>query len=143
MDLLDTYQMSNEYEEQSGPAKSAMNSAIAIMIRIDKLWKDAHEFAMKINYPMLNEVLDRIWLELVDDTNSEERKKFEEINQKLLNASIYGLNEKIQKKNPMLYARVIQLQRKLLKDKEIFIREAMKGQNKAGKYLDDIEDYMD
>lgn len=144
--------MSDDYEEPGSEfKKSAMNSAIAILYRIDGLWKDAHRHAREVNYQKWNEDLDRVWLELVEDAKPGNKDKgivgdketINYLNTKLMAVCIYGLSEKLRKKNPQLYSKLINLQKKLLMEKEEFLREMQKQQGKSSKYEDDIEGYMD
>lgn len=130
-------------ESENSPKTSKYNSAISQLLRIDELWKNSHKSAMGVAYAKLNELLDRVWVELEDDADKDVKDKIEKINKEIDELAIYGLSPKLKKKNPALYSRIIKMQKKALMDKEIILRSL---QNKSGKgtaYEDSIEDYMD
>jgi len=138
--------MSDEYSDShtdSESKKSKYNSAIAQLYRMDDLWKDAHRHSRDISYGKWNEDLDRIWAELSSDASDKDQEKMDAINLNLTKLSIYGLNPKIKKHNPPLYAKIITLQKKYLMEKEICLRVLQNKQGKGSAYEDTIEDYMD
>ena len=129
--------------EESGPKVSKYNSAITQLLRINELWIKTHKSATDISYARLNEFLDRVWVELEDDATKDIRDEMKKVNDKINELAIYGLSNKLKKKNPALYFKIIKMQKNYLMEKELIIRRL---QNKAGKgtaYEDSVEDYMD
>lgn len=108
--------------------KSLFNSTIAILYRIDDLWKRAHNHAMAGRLLMWNWALDRVWCELAADANKDDKKEYDAYNDKI---------SKIDKRksSELLY--------KTIQEKEIFLRLLQNKQGKGVKYEDSISDYMD
>lgn len=138
-----------EFEGPSGDMKkSKYNSAFAQLYRLDTLWQEAHKFGSTINYSKLNEILDRIWLELSADAQRTTKKKvgdedkLETINQKLLTLCIYGISEELRMEKPTLYNKIILMQKRLLMKKEMLLRKMQNDQGKGTAYEDSVEDYM-
>lgn len=70
---------STETEEQVKISK--LNSGYFQIMRLDFLWKESHRFARVGDYGMLNEILDRIWVELAGDIKEKDPdlKKYGEL----------------------------------------------------------------
>lgn len=66
---------------------SKYNSGMAIIMRLDSLWKDTHRHSREGNFEKWNCDLDRIWCELARDLNEGEysgkKEEFEEFDNKL------------------------------------------------------------
>jgi len=113
---------------------SKFNSSIAILQRIDQLWKDAHNHSRSGQLMKWNWDLDRVWCELAADAeNSVE--DFEEHNKKI---KVF-LENVTKNKSPTRYNELYTL---LLK-KEIFLRTLQNKQGKGTVYEDSLDDYMD
>jgi len=132
-----------EYSDDQPERVSQFNSGLAILYRLDNLWKDAHRHSRDIEYGRWNEDLDRVWLELSEDASNDDFKKIEVYNNKLLGLGVYGLSKTLQIENPSLYHKVRNMQKKLLLLKEMFLRKLQNTQGKGGAYEDSAEDYMD
>lgn len=104
---------------------SKYNSAIAILYRIDELWKDCHRHARNGELKKWNWDLDRVWCELVDDADEENKKEFKK---HMLNVS------KVLSNPNALYQALL--------EKEIFLRKLQNTQGKGNKYDEGAEEYM-
>ena len=135
--------MPEVYSDDQPDKKSQFNSGLAILYRLDNLWKDAHRHARDVEYGKWNEDLDRIWLELSEDASDDDYKRIKDDNNKLLGLGVYGINRLIQIENPALFHKVRNMQKKILLEKEMFLRKLQNKQGKGGAYEDSIEDYMD
>ncbi len=123
---------------------SKYNSGALINMRLNELWVDAHKHKRNGKYLGWNGDLDAVWCELASDVkeNSEEDKKFNEINKKLFNLSPIrnwntqdGFNEVTDKdkdKQTKQYQQLIK--------KEVFLRRLQNTQGKGTAY-DDEEDW--
>jgi len=138
--MVDDYSDSNKSEETR---KSKYNSALAQLYRMDDLWKDTHRHSRDTLYGKWNEDLDRVWMELSSDASPEQKEQMMEINKKIDSLFIYCGTSKLKLKAPVLYARLINMQKKMLMDKEEVCRKIQDKQGKGSAYEDDIEDYMD
>jgi|TARA_R100000093_G_scaffold71308_1_gene46670 hypothetical protein len=136
-------EFSNTNSQPQEDKKSKYNSAVAQLYRMDDLWKDAHKHARNVNYPGWNEDLDRMWLELVSDAKQEHKEFYLKINNQIAEAALYSLSEKLRSRNPGLYSKLINIQKKLLMGKEEFLRQLQDKQGKGTAYEDDIDAYMD
>lgn len=133
----------DEYSDSSPEKKSQFNSAIAQLYRLDDLWKDSHRHSREINYAKWNEDLDRIWLELSSDSDDVDKKKIDDINMRIASSALYAATSQLRITNVVLYSRLINYQKKLLLEKEVFLRALLNKQGKGSQYKDEIEDYMD
>lgn len=123
--------MSSNEEEKT----SKYNSAIAILYRIDLLWKDCHYHSRNGQYLKWNLDLDRVWCEVSADLSEDDVKMFNEINIEL---SMVGF--KLNKEGEMINRHLLY---PILMKKELFLR---KVQNKIGMgvaYEESLDDYMD
>jgi len=105
---------------------SKFNSTIAILIRIDKLWQDAHTHSRNGQLMKWNWDLDRVWCELIDDNYDKNVKEFDKLNEEV---------DANMKNPPVLYKKIMA--------KEIFLRLLQNKQGKGIAYEDNIDDYMD
>lgn len=126
-----------------GLNKSKYNSALSQIYRMDNLYQRVSEYTLRVQYAKVNEVLDRIWLELVARANDKQKEEMDNINNELSNLYIYGLSENLKLRNKRLYDKIVSKQRQVLQKKEMHIREVQESQGKGGSYEDDIADYMD
>lgn len=133
----------SDYSDSTIEKKSQFNSAISQLYRLDDLWKDSHKHSRDINYVKWNEDLDRVWLELSSDANKEDRETIEKINNKIGGAALYSINSLLRINNAILYAKIINIQKRLLIQKEEFLRQLLNKQGKGSAYEDLVEDYMD
>jgi len=115
-------------ESQEALRISKFNSSLAILYRIDLLWKDAHRHSRMGQLIKWNWDLDRVWTELAADSKEEDIKEFEKINKEI--STINKITEK-----EKLYASLLA--------KEIFLRRLQNKQGKGIAYEDSIDDYMD
>jgi len=138
--MAEEYSDSNKSEEIR---KSKYNSALAQLYRMDDLWKDTHRHSRDTLYGKWNEDLDRVWMELSSDASKDQKKDMEEINVKMDKLFIYCSTNKLKLKAPVLYARLINMQKKMLMDKEEICRKIQDKQGKGSAYEDDLDDYMD
>lgn len=129
-------------EGEQSQKQSKFNSTIAILMRIDILWKDAHHHSRAGSYDKWNIDLDRVWCELAADVEEgkDDDKKFDTLNETINNI---GFKKPI---NPKTGARVLinkcSLYMAIMK-KEIFLRKLQNKQGKGVAYEESIEDYMD
>lgn len=136
--------MSYEDGESGESTKlSKYNSALAQLYRLDHLWQDTHRHARDILYGKWNEDLDRIWLELVADSEQNEKVRIKIINRKLSKLGLYSMGKKFYLANPSLYNKILLLQKQALIKKEELIRVVQNKQGKGTAYQDDFENYMD
>lgn len=112
-----------KFEEQK---ISKFNSTIAILYRIDSLWKDAHIHSRSGKLMKWNWDLDRIWCELACDANLDDEQEFKKLNDDVL----------ANYKNP------VELYKNLLK-KEIFLRKLQNKQGKGVAYEESLDNYLD
>ena len=113
---------------------SKFNSSIAILQRIDQLWKDAHSHSRSGQLMKWNWDLDRVWCELAADAE-DKTAKFEEFNKNIKELIDKTKSEKTAIKYSKLYALILK--------KEIFLRVLQNKQGKGTVYEDSLEDYMD
>lgn len=114
---------------------SKYNSGVAIILRLDALWKDTHTHSRAGNYSLWNSDLDRVWCELSRDLDETKYKKveneFSKIDEELENLGSFKdyignsfdkLNkDEVSKRNK---------QYKVLMKKELFLRRL---ENDVGK----------
>jgi hypothetical protein len=116
-----------EYSNDNSDQKiSKFNSTIAILYRIDNLWKDAHNHARSGEMMKWNFDLDRVWCELYDDVDEEQITKFNSFND--------TIKENL-KNGEKLYQAIL--------SKELFLRLLQKKQGKGVAYQDSTAEYMD
>ena len=120
---------------------SKLNSGMLQNFRMDFLWKDRHTHARQGNYPKWNEDLDAMWCELSGDAKKSDIDEF-----KTLDEAVSGeLNQKRDKKGfekPTLNdkSRIVK-QKKVLMDKEIFLRRLQNKQGKGTAYNEEDDDF--
>lgn len=125
--------------------QSKYNAAIAQLYRLDDLWKEAHKHGKEVSYIKWNEVLDRVWCELRTDVYSDQKIKnqMEEFDKKLMNNYLYTINETLKIEKPVQYAKIINNLKRILIEKEAYLRYLQNSQGKGSAYEEDIEDYID
>lgn len=135
-----------EYQEYE-PKKSKYNSAIALLYRLDSLWKQANYSATTNQLIRWNLVLDAVWREIAEDSNVKEKeeKKFSSFNKDLVKAKFFETNEKPQgfedKKPKDKEKEAVHYQ--ILNNKEIWLRKLQHKLGKGTVYEDTIDDYLD
>jgi hypothetical protein len=82
-------------------------------------------------------------MELISDSTVEQKDKMKDVNKKLGMLFIYNSTSKLKIKQPELYARLINLQKQILMEKEEIIRTIQNKQGKGTAYQDDLDEYMD
>jgi len=134
-------------EEQDIQKTSKYNSGVAIQIRLDNLWNKANLFFLKGVYEKWNDVLDNVWRELVRDIDKKELDtKKDEF--KVFDTSLAKLG-KFQDHPPEGFGSPTQQQidnrieqRKILDDKEIFLKRLENELGKGTALTDEDNDYM-
>lgn len=138
--------------------QSKYNSGIAIILRLDGLWKNVNAFASSGSYKKWNSYLDRVWCELsrdlkedeFEDSNKEGKKikgyksKFEEFDEKIKSIGSFGdtigdsfnkiSKEQVQRRDEIYY---------VLMEKELFLRRLENHLGKGTAWDDDDEDGFD
>ena len=132
-----------DVQDEKTRLKSSYNSAVSQLYRMDDLFKDTHKHSRGVNYASWNEDLDRIWVELIADSDDPEKLKMKEINQKIEGLHVYSNLALLKRKEPSLYSKIIFQQKSVLMEKEQLLREIMNAQGKGSKYEDSMDDYMD
>jgi len=129
-------------EEGSINIKSKFNSSLLILQRLDRLFQDSHRHSRSGEYIRWNEDLDRIWVELCDDSGEEDEKKLKEINKKITTSGLYGLVKPRTDDNKEKLKYLLRLTkiRELMMEKEVFLRKLQKKQGKGIGYEDPEED---
>ena len=120
--------MVDEQIENTEQKVSKFNSTLAILYRIDALWKQSHYYALSGNLIRLNWILDRVWCELASDADENDEKKMKEFNDNISKLDKVKDKEKLYKE--------------LLK-KEIFIRKLQDKQGKGVAHEESLEDYWE
>jgi len=110
--------------------QSKFNSTIAILIRIDRLWQDAHRHSREGKLINWNWDLDRVWCELVSDVKEGDIKSFSKFTDK-----IAAIDKTKKDFRETLYH--------LLMEKEKFLRILQNKQGKGVSYIDEEEDDFD
>ena len=132
-----------EFETASSEKTSKFHGAFDQLRRVDALWAITHRDVRAGNYLNWNVCLDRLWMEFLGDLdeNSEDEKKFNEINKKIIDIyPIFSSTNANFNKKPEGFSDKLSKQYLLLCEKEIFIRRV---QNKLGKgtaWRDEYED---
>jgi len=134
---MDDFKYSNTNSEEG--LKSKYNSALAILFRIDILWKDAHRHSRSGQYDKWNMDLDRVWCELAADSTPEQLQNFDKHNMEIAKIGIKKVitptgETKIKNKH-QLYPKIMA--------KEIFLRVLQNNQGKGNVYEESIDEYMD
>lgn len=65
-------------QEDAVEIKSKYNSGVAQLYRLDGLWRNTHQYAVKGKYKLWNTILDRLWCELARDLSDKEYKEYKE-----------------------------------------------------------------
>ena len=118
-----------ERDEEAEQQKiSKFNSTLAILYRIDILWKDAHRHSRSGKLIKWNWDLDRVWCELAADAKGDDTTKLKELDTEIAKA----LKEN---NRPKLYSELLK--------KEIYLRKLENKQGKGISYAESMEDYMD
>lgn len=112
-------------DEESSQNISKFDSTIAVLIRLDLLWKECHKHARRGMLMEWNWDLDRVWMELTADAKPGQREDFYKINEEISKSR--GNKEK-------LYS--------LLMKKETFLRLIEKEQGKGVGYQEPLQDYI-
>ena len=115
-------------ESQEAIRVSKFNSSLAILYRIDILWKDAHRHSRMGLLIRWNWDLDRVWTELAADAKENDLEAFQKFNKKISEINKIKEREK-------LYTTLL--------NKEIFLRKLQNKQGKGMSYEENIDDYMD
>lgn len=115
----------DEFSDDSTQKLSKFDSTIAVLMRIDQLWKDAHSHSRMGNMIKWNFDLDRVYTELCSDMNEDDFKKFKEINENIV---------KSRDRKAVLY--------NVLLEKEVFLRKLQQKQGKGIGYQQTAEEYM-
>ena len=141
------HSMDQESNESSYKV-SKYNSAIAQLMRIDSLWKDAHSHSRSGQYDKWNADLDKVWAEIAGDLD----KKKGDPDTVAYNEFTIRLAETGALPRPVIigferlpegYSLRKAKQFQILLEKEIWLRQL---QNKLGKgtaYADELEDDLD
>ena len=66
----------------------------------------------------------------------------ENYNDILAGLAIYGISPRLKVNNPALYAKIIISQKKILGQKEMYLRKVQNNQGKGGAYSTGDEDYI-
>lgn len=136
-----------EQLEEQDFKSSKYNSGFLVILRINELWKDANRYARNSQYSLWNEVLDRIWLELIGDIPPKDRKAKEEENKKLVlkYASSYISEDRSDNfKGKSINERMsLALRKAALMEREAFLRILQNEQKKGTAYDEGIDAYMD
>lgn len=129
----------SEYPSSSSQKISVFNSTLAILMRIDILWKDAHRHSREGHYKKWNIDLDRVWCELASDASSDDESNFKDLNDSIEKSGfeyeITQTGEKRLKNVDNLY--------KAIMAKEIFLRRLQDKQGKGVKHEESVDEYMD
>jgi len=126
---------------------SKYNSGVAIIMRLDSLWKDTHTHSRAGLFAKWNADLDRIWCELSRDLNDKKypinKKLFDDLNKTIeLNG---GFNDRSSEAFNKISAGIIiqrNKQYKALIEKELFLRRLENSVGKGTAWDDDDLDYM-
>ena len=135
------YRMDYNNQGDSSDGKVAKwNSMGFIFNRMNNLWTDAHNHCRTGKYEKWNLDLDRIWMEIVDDAEEEDEKKFDELNKEVEKIGFMRLvngstGDQFYKNKPKLY--------KVICKKEVFLRRMQKKQGKGIGYDEGEDEYMD
>jgi len=116
--------------------KAIFNSTLAILIRVDTLWKEAHRHCKTGAYEKWNIDLDRVFVEFFADCNDEDLAKFNEINKEI---ALIGFSRE-QETNKLLNKHKLY---PVLMKKEFFLKKIEQKQGKGVAYEESWEDYMD
>lgn len=115
-----------EFSDDSTQKLSKFDSTIAVLMRIDQLWKDAHSHSRMGNMIKWNYDLDRVWTELYSEEDVDAITKFNKFNKEIVDAK---------QNKGILYC--------ILLRKELFLRSLQQKQGKGIGYQDNAADYMD
>lgn len=130
--------------ETNGDVKiSKFHGAFDQLARIGNLWKQMHTDVRNGNFALWNLGLDRVWLELSGDieTDSGLNKEFEKIDTELvklfplIGSSVSGFKERSKEDNERIGQQYL-----TLKKKETFIRRVQNMTGKGSAYEDPYED---
>lgn len=118
--------MAEEFSDSSSQKISKFNGTIAQLMRIDELWKKCHNLSTNGNLIGLNWVLDRVWVELSEDTEQDDEDE----------QRYWGFAEQIVKCKSSRG----ELNAVLIK-KEMFLRKLQNKQGKGTAYEDPESDW--
>jgi len=126
-------------EEETGfneGKKAIFNSTLAILIRVDNLWKEAHRHCKQGMYEKWNIDLDRIFVEFYADCDERDIENFHEINEEISKVGFTRNKEtqSLQNKHK-LYP--------LLMKKEFSMKKLEQKQGKGIAYEESMDDYAD
>lgn len=116
--------------------KAIFNSTLAILIRVDTLWKESHRYCKQGEYEKWNIALDRLFVEFFAECNEDDIKRFEDFNKQIAEIGFVKNfeSQRLQNKHK-LYP--------LLMRKEFFLKKLEQKQGKGVAYEESWEDYMD
>lgn len=121
---------------QENYKQAAFNSSISILLRVDRLWSQAHQHCSNGMYEKWATDLDRLFIEFYADAKEEDLVEVEKLNKEILKIGFHRHTETGRLKNlPELYKTIFQ--------KEMFLKKLEQKQGRGLGYEDDIEDYMD
>jgi hypothetical protein len=153
---LENYEKKEKMDEVNNESReSRYNSALQQLYRLDGLWNKAHKLALEGNLREYKFVLDRIWIELSPDADSQEIKKRDKFN-KILNQILVIEAEESKKdeskdtSEPVIRKGIEAKKRKIrnvlykwAQKYEIFLRRLLNRQGKGTSYRDLSEEEID
>lgn len=135
----------NPYQDQDSDTIkiSKFNSAALINFRIDNLIKDTHKHSRQGDFLKWNVDLDRIWIELVGDSEEAEENKFNELNKKIATEGTLNISKETKgfKKAPEQTEEQRTKQYHLLMKKQAFLQKLLNKQGKGTAYWEDEDDW--
>lgn len=125
-------------EETTGfeTKKAIFNSTLAILIRVDTLWKESHRHCKQGMYEKWNIDLDRLFIEFYADCDEEDINTFNEMNKEIAKV---GFAKDPETKKLLTAHRLYPL----LNKKEMFLKKLEQKQGKGVAYEESVYDYMD
>lgn len=133
-----------EEDERNEELKlSKINTAGLQNFRRDDIWKDANKHSRTGEYGKWNEDLDAMWRELSGSVkeNSDSEKNFKKIDDKYSKIKKIHSNKNFKSITKEEYLKMIE-QKKVLTEKEEFLRRLEDSQGKGTAYQDDADEYM-
>jgi len=116
--------------------KAIFNSTLAILIRVDALWKESHRHCKQGAYEKWNIDLDRIFVEFYADCKEKDIETFDTINFEISKIGFKRVYEDQKLLNKHLLYPV-------LMKKEFFLKKIEQAQGKGVAYEESWEDYAD
>jgi len=125
-----------EITQESSYKQAVFNSTVSILIRVDRLWKLAHQQCSHGQYEKWATTLDRLYIEFYADAKEIDIEEIRKLDVGIKNIGFHYNVETGKLKNiPELYKAIFQ--------KEMFLKKLEQKQGRGLGYEDDIEDYMD